>query len=91
MDMIKTSASRFKAKLGQYMREVRAGREVLVTDRDQPVAKLVPVQAPPRMEGLPVWKPRAPGAPPLGKVAVRGLAGRAVDSLAFLREDRERR
>jgi len=32
-----------KAKLSEYLSRVRAGEEVLVTDRGKPVARLVPV------------------------------------------------
>jgi prevent-host-death family protein len=32
-----------KAKLSEYLSRVRAGEEVLVTDRGRPVARLVPV------------------------------------------------
>jgi prevent-host-death family protein len=33
-----------KAKLSEYLSRVRAGEEVLVTDRGKPVARLVPVR-----------------------------------------------
>ena len=35
-----------KARLSRYLRQVRAGAEVVVTDRDRPVAKLVPYTDP---------------------------------------------
>lgn len=35
--------AQLKAKLSEYLARVRAGEEVLVTDRGQPVARLVPV------------------------------------------------
>lgn len=89
--MIKTSASKFKANLGKFMRQVRAGKEVLVTDRDQPVAKLVPITPSAPRPSLPVARPRDPAAPPLGEVEVRGLRHRGTDTTAWLREDRERR
>lgn len=38
-----------KAKLSEYLSRVKAGEEVLVTDRGRPVARLVPVGA----EGIP--------------------------------------
>ncbi len=34
-----------KAKLSEYLSRVKAGEEVLVTDRGRPVARLVPVGA----------------------------------------------
>ncbi len=37
------SIARFKARLSEYLSAVRAGEEVIVTDRGQPVAKLAPL------------------------------------------------
>ena len=39
------AVSKLKASLSQYVRRVKAGEEVLVTERGRPVAKLVPVEA----------------------------------------------
>lgn len=35
--------SLLKASLSRYLRQVKAGEEVVVTERDRPVAKLVPL------------------------------------------------
>lgn len=41
---MKTAAiSELKARLSEYLDQVKAGTEVLVTDRGKPVARLVPV------------------------------------------------
>jgi len=41
---MKTAAvSELKAKLSEFLSQVKAGNEVVVTDRGKPVAKLVPV------------------------------------------------
>jgi prevent-host-death family protein len=37
-------AREFKTRLGTYLRRVREGRKVLVTDRGEPVAELRPFQ-----------------------------------------------
>jgi len=43
---MKTAAvSELKAKLSEFLSQVKAGNEVVVTDRGKPVAKLVPVSA----------------------------------------------
>ena len=42
--MIKASISKLRAKFSQYLDAVRAGQEVLVTDRGKPVAILAPVR-----------------------------------------------
>lgn len=89
----KTSASRLKARMGQYMRAVRAGEEVVVTDRDQPVAKLVPFRESPlaSRDDLPIDRAKDPGAPPLGKVRLSAIRYRGRSTTDLLLEDRERR
>lgn len=42
--MIKIAISRLKASLSEYLRAVRAGEEVVITDRGRPVAKIVPIK-----------------------------------------------
>ena len=89
----RTSSSNLKAKLGQYMRAVRAGGTVVVTDRDEPVARLVPyrqVGAEPGDEPR-VDRPKDPGAPPFSEVVVRPILYRGRSTTSMLREDRKRR
>ncbi len=90
---LRASASRLKAKMGQYMRAVRAGKEVVITDRDQPVARLLPYRRPARDEAerLPVASPREPGSPPLGQVEVAAIEYRGPSTTSVLLEDRSRR
>lgn len=38
-----TAVAKLKAELSKFLRLVRAGEEILVTDRDVPVARIVPV------------------------------------------------
>jgi prevent-host-death family protein len=87
-----TTASRFKAKLGHYMRMVRGGEEVVVTDRDRPIARFVPFE---ERSGGPVIQfaqRRLPDAPPLGQIQVRAVRGaESVDTTALVRGDRDRR
>jgi prevent-host-death family protein len=40
---MKAGVAELKARLSHYLERVRAGQEVLVTDRGRPVARLVPV------------------------------------------------
>ena len=94
MDMtIRTSSSRLKAKMGQYMRAVRSGKEVVVTDRDEPVARLVPYREPAAVaDDEPVLeRPRDPAAPALGEVEVRAIRYRGKSTTALLAKDRRRR
>lgn len=44
---MKTAAvSEVKARLSEYLNQVKAGAEVLITDRGRPVARLVPISRP---------------------------------------------
>jgi prevent-host-death family protein len=36
--------SKIKASLSQYLKIIKAGEEVLITDRGKPVAKMIPVE-----------------------------------------------
>ncbi|MBI3028226.1 MAG: type II toxin-antitoxin system prevent-host-death family antitoxin [Candidatus Rokubacteria bacterium] len=38
-----TTVSKLKASLSEYLRRVKAGEEVLVTERGRPIAKLAPM------------------------------------------------
>jgi prevent-host-death family protein len=38
-----TTVSKLKASLSEYLRSVKAGEEILVTERGRPIAKLTPV------------------------------------------------
>lgn len=89
--MMKVSSSHLKARLGRYLRHVRAGKELVVTDRDVPVARLVPIAASGYEDALPVWQLRDPAAPRLGDVEVRAIPYRGTDSTTLLREERGRR
>ena len=40
------SVSSLKASLSRYLERVKAGEEVIVTERDRPVAKIVPLSNP---------------------------------------------
>jgi prevent-host-death family protein len=42
---MKAGVAELKARLSEYLERVEAGQEVVVTDRGQPVARLVPIAA----------------------------------------------
>jgi prevent-host-death family protein len=83
MTMNAVKIAELKARLSEYLRAVRKGREILVLDRNTPVARIVPSESGPlevrravrRPQDLPL--PRRISAP--------------TDSLAVLLEDRGRR
>jgi prevent-host-death family protein len=39
-----TTVSKLKASLSKYLRSVKAGEEVLITERGRPIAKLAPAE-----------------------------------------------
>ena len=43
--MVKASISTLKSKLSDYLKLVRKGEEVLITDRGLPVARIVPLDS----------------------------------------------
>jgi prevent-host-death family protein len=44
MIMKTTAVSELKASLSEYLAKVKAGEEVIITDRGKPVAKIVPLK-----------------------------------------------
>ena len=96
---MKAGVAELKARLSRYLERVKAGQEILVTDRGEPVARIVPIVAKERRgsrrdrlirAGLLIGGrgrvPRSLLHPPAGKAA----QGRAVLD-ALLEERREGR
>ena len=51
-DVMKTAAiADLKARLSDYLNQVKSGTEVLVTDRGKPVARIIPVSGKTRTRG----------------------------------------
>jgi prevent-host-death family protein len=76
-----------KARLSEYLREVRRGRTITVLDRETPIARLVPYEDAP---ALTIRRP-APGVPAPGEFKWPPPLGLEVDAVALLLEDRQRR
>ena len=91
MVMTRVASSQLKANLGRYLRAVRAGREIIVTDRDQPVARLVPYETPVVKAGLQIYRASDPAAPPFGEVQIQGVRVPGLNSTEMLRADRDKR
>jgi prevent-host-death family protein len=87
-------ARELKARLGTYLRRVRAGRTLLVTDRGQPVAELRPIEAARGADAI-LAKLKASGAvtrsveKPLAPF--RPIESRGRSAAAAILEDREDR
>ena len=92
--MRRASIAALKARLSEYVDAAKAGEEVIITDRNKPVARLGPVGAPIRGEARLIGLIRAGVARPPVRALPRGFwrRPRPVDSearaLAALIEDR---
>ena len=73
-----------KAKLSEYLRAVRKGHEVTITDRDQPIARLVPIAG---TGALTIREPTSVYAA-LADVPLPAPVLTRVDAVALLLEDR---
>lgn len=84
--MKRVKIAEFKSQLSRHLRAVERGAEIEITDRDRPIARLIPVGAARRSRLLPAAKPVS---------AVRNKRWRPArwktDSLTLLLEDRRRR
>jgi prevent-host-death family protein len=86
------ASSSLKARLGYYLRLVRRGRSLIITDRDEPIARLSPLEAE-REENAADFVPvraKDPNSLPLGKIAIRPVKAKGPSSLELLQQDRRR-
>jgi prevent-host-death family protein len=87
---VTVSVSRMKSSLSQFLRIVKSGKEITVTDRDRPVARLVPyVEKTVSLQIKPATRSASDinelfNLPPL-------KTGIKTDSLSLLLEDRGQR
>lgn len=77
----------FKAKLSEYLRSVRRGQELTIYDRDQPIARVVPITD---SKPLQVREPAVRYAT-LGDVPVPPPLEQGGDIVDLLLEDRASR
>ena len=77
-----------KDHLSEYLRSVEGGAEVVITDRDRPIARLTPVADPARGL-LPLVPPSTPFH--LVRDRERAPAGWPVTSTTLLRDERAER
>ena len=87
MVMISVNIAVLKAKLSFYLGQVKQGNEILVMDRDTPVARMLPSIE--RARGVVLVKAKRS---PAGLRAMKFRpAKRRTDSVELLRDERERR
>ena len=78
--------SQVKVHFSEYLKTVQEGHVVTVTNRDQPVAKIVPFS-----QGAATFRVRKPFASPRDLGALLNLPpvqGKGTDTLSILLEDR---
>lgn len=84
MVMKPVGVAELKARLSEYLRAVRKGRDVVVMDRDTPIARLVPYAA----RGTLVVREPVVAYRTLGDVPLPPPAHLAIDPVELLLEDR---
>lgn len=84
--MKRVGVADLKDQLSKHLRAVEAGAEVEVTDRDRPIARIVPVRSGERVAVQPSRRPFA-------SIRLRRYprAGWTVSSTALLLQERQRR
>jgi prevent-host-death family protein len=85
MVMKQVKIAQLKAKLSEYLREVRRGATISVLDRQTPVAQIIPVRDHP---ALVIRKPTA-GTPPPNRVRLAKPAKLHLDIVELLLEERQ--
>lgn len=85
--MTRVKIARLKSQLSRYLRRVQKGEEVIVTDRDTPIARMVPFES--KSEKL-IIIPAKKSPKYLDKIKVPPAPG-TENFLKYLREDRDTR
>ena len=82
----KVKIAPLRARFSEYLRRVRRGEEIIVMDRDRPVARLVPIEAGP--DEL-IVTPGAGTYARMGDMPLPDLVQLSEDPVRYLLEDRE--
>ncbi len=65
--MVKAGVKEARRHLSEYLSRVKGGEEIIITKRDEPVAKLVPIQKKKRLKSLGSHKKLRDAIKPTGK------------------------
>jgi prevent-host-death family protein len=85
--MKRVKIAEFKSQLSRHLRAVEGGAEIEITDRDRPIARVVPIAS--REVAIELTPPKVP-ITKLRKKRIKP-ANWPVDSLEMLLEDRRKR
>lgn len=83
--MKSVNIAKFKAELGKYLGYIRHGEEVIVLDRSQPLARVLPFEQ--KQSKLIIEEPHDKGVN-LADLHFKPILHKKVDSLKFLNEER---
>jgi prevent-host-death family protein len=83
------NVAEIKARFSRFLRQVAAGETVTVTNRERPVARLVPASE--EKDSLRIRKPLKDPTGLADLLKAPPVKGRRADSLKLLLEDRRRR
>lgn len=83
--MRSVNIAKFKAELGRYLRYVRAGEEVVILDRSQPLARVVPLKS---LESKLIFEEPSKESTNLRDLHFKSIKNKHIDSLKFLIEER---
>jgi len=85
--MKSAKVSQLKARLSEYLAQVRRGETVIVCDRNTPIARLVPYE-----ERFDEFRIESPALPRRELKKIKGVRPRRpVDVVRILRESRDQR
>ena len=89
--IINLSVSRLKVHIAKYLRLVRAGSEIIVTDHKLPIARVIPLREEPDLNPT-GWSVTPPSAPFRTLLERSPLPPQSkANSLKYLLEDRAKR
>jgi prevent-host-death family protein len=84
--MRQVKLAELKAKLSEHIRAVRRGHEIVILDRETPVARLVPYRSD---AARVIIRSPAPSAPKLQEVPLPPPANLDIDAVDVLLEERQ--
>jgi len=90
--MTRATATELKNKMGVFMRLIRGGEGIIISDRGRDIAQIMPLNKDRSQKSrLKLYRGRSNTAPKLGDIVVKGIDAPDSDSLADLLVDRRSR
>lgn len=86
---MRAKIAEFKSRMSHYLRHVKMGQEVIITERDTPIAKVLPFGTHRESNKLIIIRAKKP-SDHIFKVKIKPIKTK-IDALRILQEDREDR